>query len=149
MGNALYGFICDENAMHLASYFPHGRAKTVKQFGLLGESDDAILAKAWDSHLIVVTSNRDDFRERFLSFVPSGGKRKCTHLHGLVMFAETKDEQIGLFPSKKLERRLRLDGKAVTWRDVYQGNLLVRANPQRASVERLSRCPGCRRLGAV
>lgn len=143
MGNSLYGFLVDEDALHLGPLFPPGHAKTVDHLRLRGASDDKVIATADGKQLIVVTANRDDYRVRFIAHAARGGKRKCTDLHGLVLFYGDAKDQVTHFPITKLERRLALDGLRVTWRDVYRRNLLVRVKAGGVTVERLPRCPFC------
>jgi hypothetical protein len=85
MGRALYGFLIDEDALHLGPLFPAGRAVTVEGLGLRGASHDTVISEADQRELIVATVNRDDYRERFIAHAAKGGKRKCTDLHGLVL----------------------------------------------------------------
>jgi hypothetical protein len=147
MGRALYGFLIDENALHLGLLFPPGRAVTVEDLDMRGASDDAVILEGDRRELIVVTANRDDYRERFIAHASKGGKRKCTDLYGLVMFYGEKQDQVKHFPLAQIERRLRLDRKPIKWRDVYQQNLLVRVKSGGVTVERLPRCPYCVREG--
>lgn len=143
MAAVTYAFLCDENAMHLAELFPAGRAKTVADFGMLGASDPEVMRKADDDRRILVSSNRDDFKELFVKHAAQGGRKKCTDLYGLVLFAGEKGAQLRI-PIRELGSRLRLDGKRIGWSDVHYQNLLVRVMADgRVRVERLPRCPYC------
>lgn len=141
-----YAFLCDENSMHLAPLLGPGRAETVVDFDMRGASDPQVLAKADEERRILVTSNREDFRELFIAYAAQGGKRKCTDLFGLILFSGEKDAQLRL-PVKKIEAELRLEGRKITWCDIHHENLLVRVTAgNRPRVERLPRCPYCAAL---
>ena len=143
MAAVTYAFLCDENAMHLAPLFPAGRAKTVADFGMLGASDPEVLAMADRDRRILVTSNRDDFKDLYVAHAAKGGKRKCTDLYGLVLFSGEKSAQLRL-SMRQIASKLRLDGKRVGWEAIPEENLLVRVMADgKVRVERLPRCPYC------
>jgi len=149
MASIHYAFLLDENAMHLKNFFPAGRAKTVVDFGMVGDSDDAVLAKAYETKRILVTSNRDDFHKRFIAFAAQGGKGKCTDLYGLVLFNGERSAQQKHFPVQRIERRfgrLPNERRALGWIDVSDLNLLVRVTSESVEVQKLPRCPFCMTL---
>ena len=148
MPSITYAFLLDEKAMHLAPLFPNGRAKTVAELGMSGATDDEVLALAEREKRILVTSNRDDFLERYNKYAAQGGRKKCTDLYGLVLFNGERSAQERHFPISKIEKRLHLilERIHVTWRDVLDSNLLVRITSETIITQRLPRCPECMRL---
>jgi predicted nuclease of predicted toxin-antitoxin system len=152
-GHVTYGFLLDENLMHLKFRFPKGRALTVTDLGFNGADDDKVVEIAKLERRIIVTNNSRDYRSAMAKFATAWGKEQCSDLYGLVLLPNRQHEQELLFPLHKIEETLRIKlpnkpQRRVRWFDVAGENLLVQiSKDRRARVEALPRCPRCVELG--
>jgi hypothetical protein len=145
MSNVRYAFLIDECVLGCAKYFPPGRAITADKVGLLSSSDRKVVEKTDEMGCIVVTNNTRDYREEFKRYAEAGGKNVCTDLYGLLIIPNDAKDWKRVFPISDLEKRLRLNGRRIRWRDVFECNLCVKVEATgRVSVEELPRCPICK-----
>lgn len=145
MGNVRYAFLIDECVLGCATLFPPGRAITAADEDLIGSSDRKIVERAYEMRRVVVTNNTRDYRAEFRRFAQEGGRRLCTDLSGLLIIPNDAKGWEHVFPISGLEERLRLNGKRITWCDVFERNLYVKVEATgRVLVGELPRCPICR-----
>jgi hypothetical protein len=137
-----YHFLLDEDVKGLRSLFPPKRVKTTADVGLpTNASDAAIVKAAWRRALIIVTANTVDFNREVEGFLTTGQKRRCRCLWGLVLLPSGTIQRQLLKRFGNLEKRLRLDGKAVTWRDVLFNHYRVTVHGDGSvKVSKLRRC---------
>lgn len=81
--------------------FPRGRAITTTEVDCISVPDPKIVAEA-------------------------DGKRKCPDLYGLLSIPNEAKNWEHVFSIYQLEKRLRIEKRPVTWRDVFEHNLFVK-----------------------
>jgi hypothetical protein len=121
-------FLLDEDVKALKPLFPKRRAKTLADLRLKLDSDDAAIVQiAWDRGFTLATANANHFRTEITDFQHRGPNRSCSCLFGLVIFPTGYEVQRRLISDwNAVERRLRFEGKAITWKDVRKKNYEVR-----------------------
>lgn len=110
----------------------------------MGAPDPKVVRRSDELRCTVVTNDKRDYRDEFRRYVEFGGKRICTDLFGLLIIPNNASDWEHVFPINQLEKRLRLHGEPVTWREVYVRNLYVKVEARgKVIVEELPRCPIC------
>ena len=137
-----YRFLLDEDVKGLLPLFPPKRVKTTADLDLpTNASDAAIVKAAWRRGFTIVTANTRDFNREVEAFLTTGPKRRCRCLWGLVLLPSGTIQRQLLKRLRNLERRLQLDGKSVTWRDVQANHYRVTVYGDRSvKVSKLPRC---------
>jgi hypothetical protein len=144
-----YGFLFDRDVSKASSLFPASRVRTVAEAGLPDDATDAaIVRKAWELRLTVVTANGDDFVSEFNEFLSQTKRTDCHDMFGLVILPNGYENQRRSL--KGIEKKLRLDGRRVTWAVVADKDCCVRVKKEgNPEVTRFPRCFYCRKQGHI
>jgi hypothetical protein len=93
--------------------------------------DRQIVEAACELESVIVTGNRRDFEREILRFQRLTKRKDCHELWGLIVLPN------GLLRQKRVlkyaEKRLRFQGKALRWGDVWRGNYYVPDNARRTT----------------
>jgi hypothetical protein len=138
-----YRVLLDEGIKHLKPLFPRKRALTTGDAGLPSNASDArIVRLAWDRQYIIATANGDDFVREINRFQRQMMERNCRDLWGLLVVPDGAISQERVL--RKLTDRLIFGGRKITWNDVMNMNLYVRATKAGApEIRRFRRCLYC------
>lgn len=141
-----YRFLLDESVRHLKGEFPRHRAITTTEAGLQPDASDAeVVRKAWDLQYIIVTANGDDFVREIRRFQRQMMQANCRDLRGLLVVPDGSITQARAL--KRLADNLRFGGNPITWEQVNQWNLYVRARKSGApEIRPFPRCRYCRKI---
>lgn len=142
-----FKFLLDESVKHLARRFPAKRVFTLESLALPRDApDDDILDVASIRNCLLVVSNRRDFLPKIRAYVAKSTKKAggCRRVPGLIVFVPNEEHaQVRLL--RNLERRLKFEGRKITYKDVHDRDLLVQIEASGAvKIARLPRCPHCR-----
>lgn len=143
-----YGFALDNGVNHLRNWLPHGRSRSLSELGLtVDASDAAIVRKAVEESLIIVTANGDDFLREIEVYRKTSTRNKgCHDANGLLIVMDAHRPRRTF---QEVTASLRLDRTPVSWANVTDDNLLVRLMlGDRVSVTMLPRCFYCARESA-
>ncbi|MGA2085783.1 MAG: hypothetical protein ABSG60_09720 [Terracidiphilus sp.] len=142
-----YRFLIDNDSLSSARYFPKRRIVTFHQAGLEPSAPDvAIVVKAYEFGCIIVSANGPHFEAEMRKFLATTKRKDCHDLYGLVIIPNQAAIQDRVLP--KLATKLRLEGKRISWDDVWRKNLLVRVRSDGVVNVRdeLGRCFYCKKL---
>lgn len=141
-----YGFLIDRDVAKVASLFPAKRTRTTLDLGLPANATDAaIVEKAWDRQLIIVTANGDDFVREFHRFLSKTQKKDCRDLFGLLILPSGFEIQKRVL--SRVKERMRFGGKPVIWADIWYKNYCVRVlKDSKVEITRFPQCLYCRKL---
>ncbi len=144
-----YRFIFDNNCERAAEFFPKRRTITLKRAGLSPSARDReIVEIASDRKWIIVTSDGDDFIKEINLYLRQTMKLNCHDLSGLVILPSAFESQRNSM--HKAEQRLVLNGRHLSWKDVWELNCCVRiARTGAVQVTRFDRCFYCKKYGAA
>jgi len=144
-----YGFLFDRDVSKAASFFPAKRVWTMEQVGLPENATDSeIVRKASDLGLTIVTANGDDFVGEFEKYLSQVKQAECHDMYGLVILPNGYENQRRSL--KGIEKKLRLDGKKVTWAVVSDKDCRVRVKTEGSpDVTRFPRCFYCQKRGYI
>jgi len=144
-----YKFLIDNDSSSTAKYFPRKRVITISQAKLEPNALDAkVVERAYDLECIIVTANGQDFEAAMRKFLSRTQRKDCHDLFGLVVIPNQAAIQSCVLPG--LAWKLRLDGKSISWDDVWRKNLLVRVRKDGVVDVRneLGRCFYCKKIEA-
>jgi hypothetical protein len=143
---AHFKFMLDRGVSHLLDCFPTKRVVSTETLGLRSNlSDDEILTYASERGYLIVASNRRDFLLYAKRHVAQSSKKQfgCCRIPGMILLVPN-EEIAQRRVLKGIESRLRFNGKAISFTDVHDQDLLVSVEATgRVSVSRLPRCPHC------
>lgn len=139
-----YKFLFDNNCEKAAVFFPKRRIVTLKQAGLNPKATDRkIVEIASENQWIIVTANGDDFVSEINRYLKETKKSDCHDLSGLVILPS--DHEVQRHALRDVEGKLRLNGKQIKWKDVWELDCCVRVTKTRVHVIRFERCFYCRK----
>jgi hypothetical protein len=143
-----YKFLFDNDSHAAARFFPDKRAITLVQAKISPTASDAeIVAEARELGATIVTANGDDYEKEIKRFLQKSQRNDCYDLFGLVVIPNPAAIQERVLPG--LSAKLRFNGKAISWDDVWRENYLVRVHSNgTVEVRELGRCFYCRKLAA-
>jgi hypothetical protein len=141
-----FKFMLDRGVNHLLDCFPAKRAISTETLGLRSNlADDEIVAYASRKGYLLVASNRRDFLRDAERYVAQSSKKRsgCHRVPGMVLLIPS-EEIAQRRVLKGLESRLTFEGKAISYGDVHDRDLLVTIEAKgKVRVSRLPRCPHC------
>jgi hypothetical protein len=139
-------FFLDNDVQGAARFFPERRFVSYKQAKLDSSApDEDVIARSRGLECIIVTANGVDYEQKSRRFLRQTQKKDCHDLFGLVVIPNDGVAQARVLPG--LDKRLRFNGKRITWNDVWQENYLVRVHSTgQVDVEALGRCFYCQRM---
>src|SRR5579863_1486161 len=119
-----YRFLIDNDSQAAAQYFPEKRVVSLSQAKLASSASDAeVVNAAWDLECIIVTANGQDFEREIDQFLQRTREKDCHDLFGLVVIPNAAAIQDRVLPG--LAKKLRFNGRNITWEDVWRRNYLV------------------------
>ena len=135
----------DRGVKHLKDCFPPKQVVTTETLGLRSTlPDEAIIEYASEKSYLLVASNRRDFLRDAKRYVAQSSKKSCCRVPGMILLVPN-DEITQRRVLKRLESRLRFEGKQITYRDVHDRDLVVMIEGAgTVTVSRLPRCPRCK-----
>lgn len=142
-------FLFDRDAAKAQGLFPKRRSVSMADVGLADNATDrAIVERACSDKYIVVTCNGDDFVREFERYLSQTKKRKeCHDMSGLVILPNGYEIQRRVL--RGLEKKLRLDGRKIDWKDVSEKDCCVKVEKNGdVKVTRFKRCFYCEKAGA-
>jgi hypothetical protein len=143
---AHFKFMLDRGVAHLAHCFPAKRVVTTDSLGLPSNTPDQdIVEIASSSRFLLVAANRCDFVPLVRAQVAKSSKKEkgCCRVCGLIVLIPN-EQLVQERVLKRLEDRMVLDGKKVTYTDVHDRDLLVQVECDGTPrITRLPRCPHC------
>jgi hypothetical protein len=141
-----YKFLFDNDSQAAAKFFPDKRVITLTQAKLSTAAPDAeIVARARELGSIIVTANGDDYEREIKRFLQKSQRNDCYDLFGLVVIPNPAAIQERVLPG--LSAKLRFNGKAISWDEVWRENYLVRVHSDgTVEVRELGRCFYCKKL---
>jgi hypothetical protein len=141
-----YRFLIDNDSQAASQYFPGKRVVSLSQAKLASSASDAeVVAAAWEMECIIVTANGPDFEKEIQRFLQKTQQNDCHDLFGLVVIPNPSAVQDRVLPG--LTRKLRFNGKNITWQNVWRQNYLVRVHSGGAvDVRELGRCFYCKKI---
>ena len=108
-------------------------------------SDGQIVKLAWQLQYIIVTANGDDFVKEIDLFQRNMTYKSCHDLFGLLVVPDGAIAQVRTL--RDLTERLRFGGRRVSWEEVMDRNLYVRAkNRGPLEIRPFRRCLYCKKL---
>jgi hypothetical protein len=141
-----YRFLIDNDSQSASMHFPGKRVVTLTQAGLSqAASDSEVVAAAREMGCIIVTANGPDFEREIKHFLQKSQRKDCYDLYGLVVIPNAA--AIPTRALKGLSAKLRIDGKPISWENVWRENYLVRVHSDGSvDVRELGRCFYCKKL---
>jgi hypothetical protein len=141
-----YRFLFDSDSQGAAQFFPRRRVVTYKRAKLAFSAPDAeVVATAHEMRCIIVTANGLHFEQEARRFLQKTQKKSCHDLYGLIVIPNDGPTQSRVLP--RVSEKLRMDGKRITWDDVWWENYLVRVHATGdVDVRALGRCFYCRKV---
>jgi hypothetical protein len=107
--------------------------------------DETIVKLAWERGWTIVTGNGDDFSEKIIEFQRKVERKVCHDLSGLIILPNGFEAQKRAMSG--VERKLRFEGKRITWADVWSENYCVRLKKSSDPViTQFPKCLYCRKL---
>ena len=139
-------FLPDEDSLGLGESIRHYRVLSYQDAGLSrGASDDKVADHARYHGAIVITRNVRDFRCVMRDAAQFSSRESCRagHCHeggGVVTVAPG----LAHFHFERVTRALSINGKSITWEDVFVLNLRIHIDTgERVTVTFLPRCERC------
>jgi hypothetical protein len=143
---SVYKFLFDNNCEKAALLFPKRRTVTLKQAGVSPKATDReIVEIACENQWIIVTVNGDDFVSEINRYLKQTKKTECHDLSGLVILPNGHELQRQAL--RNIEDKLILDGKHISWKEVWKLDCRVRVTKTRLRVNRFERCFYCKKNG--
>ena len=141
-----YRFLLDNDSHAASVYFPEKRVVTFAQAKLNQAAPDSeVVATAREMECIIVTANGQDFEREIKQFLQKSQRKDCFDLFGLVVIPNPAAIQARVLPG--LSEKLRINGKRISWEDVWQENYLVSVHADSSvDVRELGRCFYCKKL---
>jgi hypothetical protein len=143
---AHFKFLLDRGVAYLARCFPPKRVVTTDSLGLPSNAaDEEIVEIASINKYLLVAANRCDFVPAVRAHIAKSSKKEsgCCRVCGLIMLVPNQQlaQERAL---QRLEERMLLEGKKVTYAEVHDRDLLVQVEHDGTSrISRLPRCPHC------
>lgn len=117
-----YRFLIDNDSQAASVYFPEKRVVTLAQAKLNPAAPDSqVVAAAREMECIIVTANGPDFEKEIKHFLQRSQRKDCYDLFGLVVIPNPAAIQARVLPG--LSDKLRINGKRISWENVWQGKL--------------------------
>jgi hypothetical protein len=141
-----YRFLIDNDSQAASVYFPEKRVVTLAQAKLNPAAPDSqVVAAAREMECIIVTANGPDFEKEIKHFLQRSQRKDCYDLFGLVVIPNPAAIQARVLPG--LSDKLRINGKRISWENVWQENYLVSVHSDgTVEVRELGRCFYCKKL---
>jgi hypothetical protein len=119
-----YRFLIDNDSQAASAHFPEKCVVMLAQAKLARAAPDtAVVARAREMGCIIVTANGPDFEKEIKHFLQKSQRKDCFDLYGLVVIPNAATIQARVLPG--LGDKLRMNGKRISWEDVWQENYLV------------------------
>ena len=140
-----YRFLIDNDSQAASVHFPEKRVVTLAQAMLdRAAPDSAVVARAREMGCIIVPANGPDFEKEIKQFLQKSQRKDCYDLFGLVVIPNAAAIQERVLPG--LGDKLPMNGKRISWEDVWQENYLVSVHSDGSvEVRELGRCFYCRK----
>ena len=107
--------------------------------------ESELAATAREMECIIVTANGPDFEREIKQFLQRSQRKDCLDLFGLVVIPNPSAIQARVLP--RLSDKLRINGKRISWEDVWRENYLVSVHSDGSvEVRQLGRCFYCKKL---
>ena len=141
-----YRFLIDNDSQSASVYFPEKRVVTFAQAKLNEAAPDSeVVATARELGCTIVTANGPHFEKEIKQSLQKSQRKDCYDLFGLVVIPNPAAIQARVLPG--LSDRLRMDGKRISWDDVWQENCVVSVHADGSvDVRELGRCFYCKKL---
>ncbi len=141
-----YKFLIDNDSRAASVYFPEKRVVTFAQAKLNeAATDSEVVATARELGCTIVTANGPHFEKEIKQSLQKSQRKDCYDLFGLVVIPNPAAIQARVLPG--LSDRLRMNGKRISWDDVWQENYVVSVHADGSvDVRELGRCFYCKKL---
>jgi hypothetical protein len=141
-----YRFLIDNDSQAASVYFPEKRVVMFTQAKLNPAAPDSqVVATAREMGCTIVTANGPDFEKEIKQFLQKSQRKDCYDLFGLVVIPNAAAIQARVLPG--LSDKLRINGKRISWEDVWLENYVVSVHSDGSvEVRELGRCFYCKKL---
>ena len=141
-------FLFDRDAAKAKELFPKRRSVSMADVGLAENATDRdIVERACGGGFTIVTCNGDHFIKEFQRYLDQTERKNCHEMFGLVILPNGFEVQKRAL--KGIANKLRLNGRAIGWKDVSEQDCCVRVEKTgHVKASRFERCRYCKKRGA-